>query len=278
MKWHIALGTLAVLFTLGVLAYVAVGEPQRMESFTRAYESRSIERGAALFESNCRSCHGPQGRGIPGVAPSINAADLFNGQWLADIGYTGTLEDYLEGVIAAGRPIPSAGANYPQRMPTWGQEFGGPLRKDQVKSLVAFIMNWERVALESGEPAGAQPSGEAFGTDIKAPLPPGDPEAGAALAGGAAGCSACHEVSAVGPPWAAEGDQPGLGARAETRLQAPDYTGSAQTPEEYLVESTVLPKVYVPDGYAAGVMPDNYGERLTPQEIADLVAYMLSLR
>jgi mono/diheme cytochrome c family protein len=190
MRWHIALGTLSVLVLVAVFGYVAIGEQQRMEAFTEAYDARQIETGATLFETHCRTCHGPQGKGIVGVAPAINAADLFNGDRLAAVGFSGTLTDYLEGVISAGRPVPSAGTNYPQRMPTWSQEYGGPLRKDQIDALVGFIENWEDRALAAGGGETGAPSGEPIGTDIAVSLPEGNPERGQDLAQGAqGGCS-----------------------------------------------------------------------------------------
>ena len=280
MKWHIALGTVAVIVLVGVLAFVAINETARMQSFTQAYDSRRVEVGAALFENNCRTCHGPQGEGIPGVAPSINAADLFNGERLTAVGFSGTIDDYLEGVIAYGRPVPSAGTSYPQRMPTWGQEFGGPLREDQIEGLVAFILNWEDRALAaSGEGTVAMSDGEAVGVNIAVSLPEGDPDAGASLAQSAqAGCSACHELASVGPAWAPEADQPGIGERAEQRFTQADYNGEAETPEQYLLESIVNPDSYVVDGYDASLMPRDYGDRLTAQQVADLIGYMLSQR
>ncbi len=152
MKGQIALGLLALLALIGVTVAVTLGEQNRMTEFTRAYEARAIEAGATLFEDSCRPCHGPQGQGIEGVAPAINAADLFDGSRLAKIGYGGTLPDYVRGVIAAGRPVPSVGTTYPQRMPTWGAAFGGPLRDDQVDALTAFILNWQDRALGTGAP------------------------------------------------------------------------------------------------------------------------------
>ena len=280
MKWHIALGTVAAIVLVGVLAFVAINETTRMQSFTHAYDSRSIEVGAALFENNCRTCHGPQGEGIPGVAPSINAADLFNGERLAAVGFSGTLADYLEGAIAYGRPVPSAGASYPQRMPTWGQEFGGPLRQDQIDGLVAYILNWEDRALAAGgEGQVTVGEGEVIGVDISLNLPEGDAAAGATLAQSAqAGCSACHELAAVGPPWAGATDQPGIGARADQRIAQSDYSGGAETAGQYLLESIVNPNNYMVEGYAVGLMPGDYGDRLTTQQVADLIAYMLTLR
>jgi mono/diheme cytochrome c family protein len=278
MRWHIALGTLSVLLLVAVFGYLAVGEQTRMQAFTEAFDARQIETGATLFETHCRTCHGPQGKGIIGVAPAINAPDLFNGERLAAVGFSGTLTDYLEGVISAGRPVPSAGTSYPQRMPTWAQAYGGPLRKDQIDSLVAFIENWEDRALADGGTVASAPSGQPIGTDITVSLPAGDPEQGAALAQSAqGGCSACHELAAVGPAWARSGEMPGIATRAVERINETDYTGSATTAQQYLVESIVAPNVFVVPGYGSGIMPQDYAQRLTARQVADLIAYMETL-
>jgi mono/diheme cytochrome c family protein len=279
MKWQIILGTFSVAALVGVLAFVAVGETRRMAEFTAAYQARQIETGASLFENSCRPCHGPQGKGIEGVAPALNAVDLFNGDRLKRIGYTGTVQDYIRGTIMAGRPVPSQGANYPQRMPTWGQRFGGPLRDDEIDSLVAFIMNWKDRALAEGQPPSTPavlPG--AVGTDITISLPAGDAANGQKLIEGPLGCVGCHILSATGPAWKPAPGSPGIGERASSRITQSDYTGSAKTPEQYLVESILIPRAFVVSGYENGIMPENYGERLTAQDLADIVAYLQSLR
>lgn len=277
MKWHVALGIVAIVAVVGVLVFVAVTEQDRMASFTRSYHSRQVEVGALIFENNCRTCHGTQGRGVDGLGPSINAADLFNGERLRSFGFTGTVEDYLRGVISAGRPVPSAGTNYAQRMPTWGDENGGPMRTDQIESLVAFIMNWEEVALADGDGV-TPPSGEFIGTDITVTLPSGDADRGQDLSDGALGCSSCHILTTVGPAWAAEGSVPGIGDRAEARIGQSDYSGLATTAEQYLIESVLLTDNHVVEGFQPGIMPGNYGERITAQDMADLLALMLEIR
>jgi len=277
MKLNIILGTLATFGLTGGLLFVAVTELDRMETATRAYQARAIESGALEFESRCRSCHGPQGKGTP-LAPALNTAALFDGSRLAAAGFSGTIEDYVRGVISAGRPVPSAGTNYPERMPTWSERFGGPLRDDQVDALVAFIMNWEDRALAE---AAAQPTlapEEVVGTDITQTLPAGDEARGQALAEGTLGCAACHTLSTVGPAWAGDGTTPGIGGRAAARLTQAGYAGAATTAEQYLLESIVDPNAYVVEGFATGIMPTNFGARLTPQDAADLIAYMLSFR
>ncbi len=278
MKWQIALGAFATVALVGMLGFVAAGEQARMASFTAAYQARQIEAGAQLFEDNCRSCHGPQGKGIESVAPAINAADLFNGQRLQAISFPGTVEDYVRASIAAGRPKPSAGTNYPQRMPTWAQRNGGPLRDDQIDSLVAYIMNWkDRALAEAGGPTPG-PSGPTFGTDITAALPAGDPSRGKTLAEGPLGCANCHLLAPVGPAWLAQPGQSGIGARAETRIKQPDYTGKATDATRYLLESIVQSNAYVVQGFQPNIMPQNFGQRMSAQDVADVIAYLLTLR
>jgi mono/diheme cytochrome c family protein len=277
MKGNIVLGTLAMLGLIGAVAYVAVKELDRMETAQRAYDARAVESGALEFENRCRPCHGPQGNGSP-LAPALNTAELFDGSRLQAAGYSGTVEDYVRGVIAAGRPIPSAGTNYPQRMPTWGQKYGGPLRDDQVDALVLFIMNWKERALAEGGGAPVIPPDQAVGTDLAQILPEGDPENGKVLAEGTLGCTACHILSNAGPAWAADGANAGIGTRASQRLTEAGYTGGAETPDQYLLESIVNPNAYLVEGFQSGIMPVDFGTRLTAQDAADLIAHMLAFK
>ena len=275
MKGSIVLGTLALLGLTAALLFVAVTELDRMQTAQAAYESRAIETGALEFESRCRSCHGPQGKGTP-LAPALNTAALFDGSRMAAVGFSGAVEDFVRGTISAGRPIPSAGTNYPQRMPTWSDRFGGPLRDDQVDGLVAFVMNWEDRALAEGAAAPELPPGEAVGPDIARSLPPGDDSNGKALAEGTLGCAACHTLSTLGPAWAGDGATPGIGTRAAARVDEPGYIGSAASAEQYLLESIVAPNAYLVSGFEANVMTGTFSGRLTPQDAADLIAYMLT--
>jgi hypothetical protein len=50
------------------------------------------------------------------------------------------------------------------------------------------------------------------------------------------------------------------------------------TPIDYLRESIMKPNAFVVPGFAAGVMVQNYGTTLTPAQIDDIVAYLLTLR
>jgi cytochrome c551/c552 len=79
------------------------------------------------------------------------------------------------------------------------------------------------------------------------------------------GCVACHRLgvaSDVAPTFE------GIAERAATRrppLSAADY----------LYESIIDPAVYIVEGYQPA-MPQNYPDRLSDQELGDIIAYLLT--
>jgi mono/diheme cytochrome c family protein len=192
MTWRVILGTLSFVITMILFGYVAVTEQDRMATFDTAYQARQIETGGQLFESNCATCHGLDGKGT-GRAPALNTPELLAGDppaRLTEAGWGGTLQDFIHSTVAGGRPQASAKfAQYPERMPTWSQEFGGPMRTDQVDAVVAYVLNWAP-AYANVTPE-APPTVVPVGTDITAELPAGDAAAGEAAAT-TAGCTACH--------------------------------------------------------------------------------------
>jgi mono/diheme cytochrome c family protein len=285
MTWRVIVGTLSLVITMIVLGYVAVTEQDRMANFAIAYDAREVEVGAALFESNCATCHGLTGQGVPAKGPALNTPELFNGTRLQEAGFGGTVDNFVRGTIAAGRPRMSDWAReqgFIEPMPTWGQTYGGPLRTDQVDSLVAYVMNWGLSYEDGAGPT--QVAVEGVGTDITAELPEGDAEAGRAVAEAQA-CTACHVASPTGPAWQAAGDPngQGIGTRAELRIEQADYEGEATTGDQYLFESIVAPDAYiVPDNpsYApngTSIMPHDYGGKIDAQSMADLIAYLQTI-
>ena len=117
--------------------------------------------------------------------------------------------------------------------------------------------------------------------DVTERLPVGDPKRGEALNISKA-CSGCHLIDAIGagPSWIAEkyAGNKGIAQRAEERWQQAGYTGSATNATEYLVESILMPNAYVIDGYSHGIMPGTYGELLTDQDLADIIAFLVGIR
>ncbi len=104
--------------------------------------------------------------------------------------------------------------------------------------------------------------GEAAGAET----PDEQTEAGAAVFADN-GCAGCHEF---GPAGASGTTGPSLDDLAAVDEDA------GEEPEAYVEESIVDPNAVIAEGYAAGTMPPNYGETLTPEEITALVGYLLN--
>jgi cytochrome c553 len=83
-------------------------------------------------------------------------------------------------------------------------------------------------------------------------------------------CIGCHSDTTVGlnKPWP---NLSNVGNRAASAV-------SGQTAEEYLRTSIVEPDAYLTGGFQEGIMYREYKTKLSPQEIEDLVAYMLTLK
>jgi len=267
----------------------APGQPGtgRMQIEQRAILGGSTEQGALLYLGNCSTCHGRNGEGIPGKGPMLNPT-LFT-EHFPQVkstlgGFGGTVKDFIRLTIAAGRPIESAWAatqgGYPQRMPTWGQAYGGPLTAQQVENIVNFIAGWENQAVSGGVTAVFT---NAVGSDVNTELPAGDVTRGQQLfmqqvkqeSGFNAPCLACHSLTPgeikVGPSLA------GIATLAATREPG-------KTAEQYIRESIQQPNAFIlPDdpkyqSNGKSVMPEGLGNAMSPQDLADLMAFLLTQR
>ena len=260
LQLEITVGLFLVLVASAVLVIYAVLEEDRLGERGSEIRGEAIEQGADLFETNCSPCHGAQGKGIAGVAPPLTDAEFFTNR-VADVGWNGTLEDYITSTIASGRrvstrPAEYVGAGVPA-MPSWAQEFGGPLRPDQIDNLATYILSWEEAALDGVEI-------EVLATPTTVAQ---DPATRGQTVYVRAGCGACHAIDglstgAVGPPL----DE--IATISETRREG--YTA-----EEYILESIVDPNVFIVEGFQPNIMPANFGTTLTGLEIEDLVAFLL---
>ena len=175
----ILVGFIFTLLTCVPLAAIAVNdlghdfnmiEPNEQSAMQKrevALRGREIEVGADLYGQYCAGCHGKKGEGIPTLAPAINRKDLLDGRREKEIGWSGSIPAFLKNTISAGRPMQSRPDLYAARMPTWGNEYGGPMRPDQVDALVAFVINWNTAAPEIN----AWPAPVAGGGPIAPPSP-----------------------------------------------------------------------------------------------------------
>lgn len=226
---------------------------------------------------------------------------------IQNVNWNGTLDSFILTTLIHGRPVSNnywplgeGGAG----MVAWSQTAGGPLRMDQLEDLTAYILNWNRdwtledlfavqqFAIEPVDPAPLraqiqqlEASGgqiqSAVGSNVRQIMD----ELGTVTADAARGeqlyhgqtpsfngttlpCFTCHvqEGAGTGP------QTNGTMTRVQNeRLKDPALAG--YTPEQYLVESIVAPSNYIVPGFQ-DLMIKNFGDNLSTQDLADLVAYL----
>ncbi|MCA0457228.1 MAG: c-type cytochrome [Chloroflexi bacterium] len=229
---------------------------------------------------------------------------IFNRIWQLD--WNGTLESLLLTTLIHGRP--NSSSYWPSAMPAYSQEAFADfmLERYQLEDLTAYMMNWDKgdswtledlyavkqfpIQAEDPKPYTAQIQllimsndtiPQSVGTDIEAITAAlaqltGDAARGEALYLGQVKsnlgynlpCTGCHQASvdAVGPM------TDGTYSRViNERLKEPQFAG--YTPEQYLIESIVLPGNHVVEGFQ-NAMITNSGEALTTQDLADIIAYL----
>lgn len=210
----------------------------------------------------------------------------------ANLGWAGSLHSFVYTTLVSGRPVSSS--YWPNPMPAWSQTAGGPLRNDELEDLTAYVLNWDKgndwtiedllaVQQFAKIPGQAETAGVegAVGTEVEAILQRfadeaivGDAERGDQIYHGAATteggrrlpCAGCHQGGLAAP--ATEGTWTRV---QNERLAEPQFEG--YTGEQYLVESIVHPQAYVVPGQPNN-MPTNFGDILTAQDLADIVAYL----
>jgi putative heme-binding domain-containing protein len=237
-------------------------EAQLVDQDHGQYSRADVEAGQRLYGPQCQVCHGANGDGVPGI-------DLKLGRFRRS-----SSDDDLARVITSG--VPGTG------MPAF------VLRPDELVAIVAFIR------------AGFDPA--------SASVRVGDAARGRALFDGKAECAQCHRVNGRGPRVAP--DLSDIGAirtlaALQRALLTPDesmlpihrgvsivtkdgrslrgrrlnedtYTVQIIDEQENLVslEKANLRSLTV----ASEAQMPSYADRLTADELADVIAYLVSLK
>jgi mono/diheme cytochrome c family protein len=148
----------------------------------------------------------------------------------------------------------------------WPDFPGQNLRWFIVATLVLFVATLAAVEVFAKEPkeaaAGETPTQPAGTTTQATPPPPpapaGNPTAGKELFL-AQGCSNCHTFSAAGSSGA-------VGPNLDEVLKGKDAA--------FVRESIVDPNKTIANGYTPNIMPGDFGQKLTPEQLDDLVAFL----
>ena len=153
----------------------------------------------------------------------------------------------------------------------WPDFPGENLRWFVVATLVLFVATLAAVEVFAKEPKEEATVGETTTetaptttapTTTEATQPP-PPPAGDAAAGkqvfNSQGCGGCHAFSAAGSSGS-------IGPNLDEALKGKDAG--------FVQESIVDPNKEIAQGYQQNVMPDNFGQTLTPKQVDDLVAFL----
>ena len=266
LRTQITLGILLMIVTVGTFAYIGATEEERMATATDAQLARRIENGAFLYHNNCARCHGERAEGVPGLCPALNSISIFE-QRVKDTGWSGSVHSFLVNTIRGGRLKSTRPDQYigesanGMAMPFWSQDYGGPLRNDQIEDIAHFLENFGEMEIVAGP----------------TPTPIDVNDLNALVIGGyeiyeAQGCIACHQLDSIGANGQTGPTHNGMGLIAAQRIEDPNYTGEATTPAEYIRESIVNSGGHIVDGYQ-NVMP-SYGS-LPDDQIEALVQMLL---
>jgi len=260
MKLIVAAGLGFVMLAVGPAAQQVQQAPPEQHAGT--YSQADIQAGSVVYSAQCLQCHGPAGDRITGV-------DLRSGRFR-----NATTDDDLRRIITNGLPGTSM----------IGQRFEGA----QLTALVAFIRNMR---------------------DFNStPVAAGDAARGQTVFEGTGGCLSCHRLGGRGSLVAPDLTEIGVSRNAAAlrqslldptsvmmpinrpirivtkdgrtlngrRLNEDTYTIQLISDQERLIS---IPKADLREYQvlATSTMP-SFRDKLSPQELADVVAYLGTLR
>jgi mono/diheme cytochrome c family protein len=217
-----------------------------------------VKAGEQIFRTkgSCETCHkiGEKGTRAPDLAGvGARAAGRKSGQ---------SAKQYLlESLVD---PAAYIVEGYPNIMPHVDKPPIG-LNRSEVWAMVAFLESLGGavdVRLEDVPPTVGAGSGGGGGPPAEVKIP-GEAKAGEAVFTTKGGCIACHAAGRIA------GGKVGPDLSQIAKIQTPDY---------------IMKKILDPAGlgtvagFPPGVMPKDFGQRLTAKEYADLVAFLLTMK
>jgi mono/diheme cytochrome c family protein len=213
----------------------------------------NLVRGKQLFVSKCGACHTLSHASTTGtVGPNL---DVVFRQDRADGIKSASIQGLVNNWILYPNQNASSGAVMPKGLYT-GQD---------AADVAAYVAT---VAARSGQDTGA------LATAVQAKVPV-TPASGKTVFTGPGGCGACHTLAAAGTTGTAG---PNLGTHLASDCATPASKQARGASLEQCIHTAIVkPYAYLPPGYSAGVMPNNFDKTLSPTQIQALVAFLASV-
>jgi cytochrome c oxidase subunit II len=136
----------------------------------------------------------------------------------------------------------------------------------RASALVVSQQDFDKWLAEAG--GGPPPTGGGGGSQTGEPGASGTGTGDGKQVFTANGCGGCHQLADAGASGTTGPSLDELAASARAN-------GGGKSLEEYVRESIVNPNAVVPEGFAEGTMPQNYGNDLTDAQIDALVQYLV---
>jgi mono/diheme cytochrome c family protein len=209
------------------------------------HPTANLARGKTLFVAKCGSCHTLAHAGTTQtIGPNLD--DAFR-QDRAD----GVKSTSIQGLVDSWIQYPNSQGVMPARLLT-GQD---------AQDVAAYV---GLVAAIPGQDTGllAQ-AGAVQGTS---------PTAGKQVFTGIGGCGSCHVLSAAGTTGTVG---PNLDTRLKSDCALPASKKARGATLDQCIKTAILdPYKFLPSGYSAGIMPNNFGTKLKPNEVTALVNFL----
>src|SRR5579859_4560110 len=237
-----ALARLALL-TAGALLALALG------GCTLKHPVTNLVKGKQLFAAHCATCHTLSHAASTGtVGPNLD--DAFQ-QDRAD----GEKSSAIQGFVDYWIQYPSSQGLMPAKL----------VKGQDAQDVAAYVA---KVAAVPGVDTGAL----ATAVQVTVPVTPAQ---GKAIFTGVGGCGGCHVLAAAGTTGTTG---PNLSQRLASDCALPtSQKVRGKSLKQCITTAIINPYAYLPSGYAAGVMPSNFKQTLSPTQVQALVAFISSV-
>jgi mono/diheme cytochrome c family protein len=209
------------------------------------HPTANVAHGKELFSAKCGSCHTLAHAGTSGTT-GPNLDDAFR-QDRAD----GVKSTSIQGLVDYWIQFPNSQGVMPARLVT-GQD---------AQDVAAYV---GLVAAIPGQDTGAlAQAGAVQGTSASA---------GKQVFTGIGGCGSCHTLAAAGTTGTV-GPNLDKDLKSNCALPASKKVRGASL-DQCIKTAIVDPYKFLPSGFKAGIMPNNFGTKLKPNEITALVNFL----